>query len=198
MESKTKIDLNIPDDELVKRIYIASPCDVPWDSMEGDECKRFCGQCSLNVYNTSVMSKKQIADLIRESDGKACMKLYRRFDGTVITDDCPVGLRTVRDRIKKVACSIIAMLVWVGLISSAQAQGLVGAPVDVRFGVPASFPSPPKNPIPNYHILEIATFASCLILASGLFLKRGRVALLAAMLLGIWAFAGFAIGICYR
>ena len=30
-------------------IRIASPCSANWDEMFGDERKRFCGDCKLNV-----------------------------------------------------------------------------------------------------------------------------------------------------
>lgn len=42
------------------------------------------------------------------------MQLYRRADGTVITDDCPVGLRRVRDmwrKVRSVAAGFIAVAV---------------------------------------------------------------------------------------
>jgi hypothetical protein len=43
-----------------------------------------------------------------------CMQLYRRADGTIITDDCPVGLRRVRDqwrRMRATAAAALALLV---------------------------------------------------------------------------------------
>lgn len=42
------------------------------------------------------------------------MQLYRRADGTVITDDCPVGLRRVRDmwrKVRSVAAGFIAVAI---------------------------------------------------------------------------------------
>lgn len=34
-------------------IHIASPCSADWSEMYGDNRKRFCGDCKLNVYNLS-------------------------------------------------------------------------------------------------------------------------------------------------
>lgn len=62
------------------------------------------------------------------------MRLYRRADGTIITDNCPVGLRKIRDRLKLTAAAVLAIFVILGFMDSAQAQGLVGAPVDPRYG----------------------------------------------------------------
>jgi hypothetical protein len=82
----------------INSLRIATPCPVGWDSMTGDERKRFCGLCSLNVYNISEMTRAQVETLVGNADGRICMRMYRRADGTVITKDCPVGLRTYRKR----------------------------------------------------------------------------------------------------
>ncbi len=80
----------------LESLTIASPCEVNWDEMTGDEQTRFCDHCEKNVYNISEMSRKEAENLIRENEGNVCVRMYRRHDGTVINDDCPVGLRTLR------------------------------------------------------------------------------------------------------
>src|SRR2546426_947684 len=77
-------------------LRIASPCSVPWSSMAGDDMARFCGDCKKNVYNLSMLSRAEANELIREKEGKLCVTLYRRRDGTVLTSDCPRGLRAIR------------------------------------------------------------------------------------------------------
>lgn len=194
------------DDALVQQLYIAAPCNVPWDSMEGDERTRFCGQCKLNVYNIAEMSTKDAAALVRKNEGRVCLKLYRRADGTVITDNCPVGLRKVRDRMRRVAVAVLMSLAWVGLISSAQAQGLVGAPVDARYGVPIDPRYGETGEVGGLSIvnvqshsstiyLNVASWISCILLAIMLFSKRARVPLVGVMLLSVWAIAGFMMGV---
>ncbi len=91
-------------------IRIASPCQVSWDAMKGDERVRFCGQCSRHVYNLSAMSADEAADLVEHHEGRLCVRFYRRADGTVLTQDCPVGLRWVRRRVMAVAAAIVALL----------------------------------------------------------------------------------------
>jgi hypothetical protein len=200
MDNTDKCNSNISDKALVQSVYVASPCDVGWDSMQGDDRKRFCGQCKLNVYNTSFMSTMEIAELMRESEDRVCIRLYKRFDGTIITADCPVGLRKIRDRIRKVACNVVAQLIAFGFISSAQAQGLIGAPVDGRGRYMAPDPKPClgiDSDTANC-ICNVATYLSCLTLICALTLKKGQIAFVGTLLLGIWALAGFAIGVCYR
>jgi hypothetical protein len=81
-----------PSSHIVDNIRIAAPCNADWDEMVGDERARHCGLCSKNVFNISAMAPDEIVDLIREKEGRVCVRLYRRHDGTVLTNDCPVGL----------------------------------------------------------------------------------------------------------
>jgi hypothetical protein len=78
---------------LLDRITIASPCSASWDDMVGDDRVRFCGKCEKNVYNLSSMESAEAEALLREHEGNVCVRLYRRQDGTVLTSDCPVGVR---------------------------------------------------------------------------------------------------------
>ncbi len=113
------------DSGLLNQIQIAAPCHVDWESMTGDERKRFCGDCKLNVYNISSMSTKDAAKLIRQSEGRACLRLYRRKDGTVITDNCPIGLGNLRNRVLAKTAAVTALFALLGLASGTQAQGQV-------------------------------------------------------------------------
>jgi len=82
----------------LQQIRIASPCTVSWDDMSGDDRSRFCSDCRLNVYNFAAMTQAEAEQLIAEKEGRVCLRLYTRADGTVITRDCPVGLAVIRRR----------------------------------------------------------------------------------------------------
>lgn len=97
--------------DLLSGITVASPCAVDWDSMSGDERVRFCGQCTKHVYNLSEMSKKDAEDLIAKSEGKkTCIRYYLRKDGSIMTEDCPVGLRVVRNGLRKLSAAAAAFV----------------------------------------------------------------------------------------
>jgi hypothetical protein len=100
-------------------LKIASPCAVSWASMTGDERVRACAQCRLNVYNLSEMSRAEAEALIVEKEGKLCVRIYRRADGTVLTRDCPVGLRAARLKLLRLAGVAAALFAsaagWLGL-----------------------------------------------------------------------------------
>ncbi len=95
-------------------LRIASPCPASWDAMRGDDRVRFCDSCSKHVYNVSGLTADAAVALVRESEGHLCMRLYRRKDGTVLTADCPVGVRAaVRRRLIRLATTgvvVFAML----------------------------------------------------------------------------------------
>jgi len=96
-------------DQLVN-LRIAEPCQAGWEGMAGDERVRHCTLCSLNVYNFAEMMRDEVRALLLRTEGRLCARLYRRADGTVITRDCPTGMRAMRRRASRVAAALIAAL----------------------------------------------------------------------------------------
>jgi hypothetical protein len=88
------------------KVRIAAPCSADWDNMFGNERVRFCEQCQLNVYNLSEMSKAEAERLIGQTEGRLCVRFYRRLDGSIITQNCPVGLRALKRRLSRVATAV--------------------------------------------------------------------------------------------
>jgi hypothetical protein len=86
--------------DLLASLRVASPCHVSWEEMIGDDRVRFCSACNLSVYNFAAMTSDELQSLVANSSGRVCGRLYRRTDGSLITKDCPVGLRAVRRRIR--------------------------------------------------------------------------------------------------
>ena len=94
----------------LSNVKVAAPCSADWDGMIGNERVRFCGQCSRNVFNLSSMTKKEAENLVEHTEGRVCIRFYRRADGTVLTDNCPVGLRAVRRRVRRVASAFVSAI----------------------------------------------------------------------------------------
>ncbi|MEZ5347202.1 MAG: hypothetical protein R2681_16770 [Pyrinomonadaceae bacterium] len=82
-------------------IKVASPCSANWDEMYGDNRQRHCGECKMNVYNLSEMTKQEAESLIMNAEGRLCARFYRRADGTILTKDCPVGWKAVKKQMSK-------------------------------------------------------------------------------------------------
>ena len=102
-------------------VRVASPCKSDWNQMIGTTQVRFCGQCNLNVYNLSGMTRDQAESLIAANDGRLCVRFYRRRDGSIITQDCPVGLQVVRAKVsywtKAVFAALLTSLATIGFHS---------------------------------------------------------------------------------
>src|SRR5215210_7696942 len=92
------------------QVTVAAPCSANWDEMIGDERARFCGQCQLNVYNLSGMTRREAEALIAGAEGRLCIRFYRRADGTILTNNCPVGLRALKRRLSRLATATLAAL----------------------------------------------------------------------------------------
>jgi len=82
--------------DLLDNIAIASPCEASWNEMSGNDRVRFCSACKKNVYNLSAMQRAEAEALLQKYEGQVCVRLYRRKDGTVLTQDCPVAVRKKR------------------------------------------------------------------------------------------------------
>lgn len=106
--------------DLPGRVRIASPCNASWEGMEGDGRVRLCCECNLNVYNLSELTRAEAEALVARKEGRLCARLYRRADGTVLTKDCPAGLRAVRLRVSRAAGAAFAALL--SLLAVAQAK----------------------------------------------------------------------------
>lgn len=97
-------------DSPLTNIRVASPCPADWNEMYGDNRKRFCGDCKLNVYNLSGMTRDEAEALIMNAEGRMCVRFYKRADGSVLTADCPVGWAKVKQRTRVFAAAAFSLL----------------------------------------------------------------------------------------
>lgn len=110
------------------RVRIASPCTADWNAMEGDDRRRFCSQCRLHVYDVGRMTTDEALALLRQvGQGRVCARLHRRADGTVLTRDCPVGLRR-RLRRAFARAAALWLCLWGGLAACVRPRGDAAAP----------------------------------------------------------------------
>ncbi len=109
---------------LLDGISIASPCSADWNQMTGDDKHRFCGSCKLHVHNLSGMTADAATALLQQAGkGRVCVRFFRRADGTVLTRDCPVGLR---QKLRRAWARAGAL--WLALWSSASCARPVAGP----------------------------------------------------------------------
>lgn len=125
-------------------IKVASPCSADWDAMIGNNRQRFCGQCKLNVYNLSGMTRQEAENLIMSSEGRVCARFFRRADGTILTKDCPVGWAAIKKRMSRfwtaAASVILTAFSGIGIVS------LMREPAAVMGEIPGNY-YPQREPL---------------------------------------------------
>ena len=161
---------------ILKTLAISTPCTEDWETMDGDERKRFCGKCQLYVHNLTEYSTQEAEVLIahgRSSGKRTCVRFYRDEKGDVVTNNCPVFLRKYKQRLIALKTAAVLFLAARGLITQALAQGLVGAPVDPRYGqggeiggpiTPVDGPEFYNSPLGAFVALVAAGFTAMLVL----------------------------------
>jgi hypothetical protein len=131
-------------------IEVPNPCTVPWESMQGDDRVRHCGQCRQNVYHLSKMSKEEAEELILQKEGKLCVQFYRRADGSVVTRSC-AAVRLWRGLVSTVTLTCLGVLTFFGLtrvMQSAPANSTLGGFIGSSIKPPAHSPSTECRPEP--------------------------------------------------
>jgi hypothetical protein len=116
---------------MLSRLLLARPCNANWNEMIGDERVRFCGSCGKDVYNLSVLTGDEAEALIYEREGKLCARFFRRGDGTVLTADCPTGVRQRRRRGALAAAGLAAFAAAGPFAADAFGLGVMGG-VELR------------------------------------------------------------------
>ncbi len=114
-------------------VRVASPCPADWDKMAGDDRVRYCNQCELHVYNLSGMTRREAESLVSNAEGWLCIRYYRRADGSILTRNCPVGLRALKQRVSRTAAAALSAVV--GLFA--------GLGINLGFGSSRSNMTPP-------------------------------------------------------
>src|ERR1051326_6003896 len=133
-------------------VRVAAPCPADWSKMVGDERVRYCGECNLHVYNLSGMTRREAETLITNAEGRLCVRFYRRADGTVLTRNCPVGLRALKRRGTRIASATLTAVLgfFAGVGLNFGANRAFAPPVVGEMYVPA--PEPPivdRFPLPT-------------------------------------------------
>lgn len=132
-------------------VSIAAPCSAGWDSMIGDERVRFCGQCNLNVYNLSAMNKGDAERLVAQTEGRLCIRYYRRTDGTILTNNCPVGLRALKRRMSRItsasAAAVFSFLGGILAVTGLRARPLIPVAAQGAISIRVNERLPDPNPV---------------------------------------------------
>ena len=70
------------------------------------------------------MKREEAEALLLTTEGRLCVRFYRRADGTILTQNCPVGLRAIKQRVSWWAQLAVGMVI--GLLANVGLMSLVG------------------------------------------------------------------------
>jgi len=119
--------------------------------MYGNDRMRHCGDCKLNVYNLSGMSREEAENLVINAEGRLCVRFYRRPGGMIITENCPVGWARVTARAKVVVTAAFALVMAMfGGLFIISVFGGKPAPI---MGEIAVTPTPTPTPTPKLQMI---------------------------------------------
>jgi hypothetical protein len=123
--------------------------------MTGDDRIRRCPSCNKDVYNVTLLRRRELNQLIAKAEGPLpCVRAYRRPDGTLVTRDCTVTLLRAATWVRlKVAVLAGAMLALWSNVALARVRPLLArssysAPATTSAADKAD-PNSKKAPLPK-------------------------------------------------
>jgi hypothetical protein len=156
---------------MLDSVRVASPGHASWGEMLGDDRVRFCTSCEKNVFNLSAMPRDDAERLLAERmNGELCVRFFQRADGTIMTQDCPVGVTKRRRKLAVLAAAGAGAMALAATSMFARSMGkpVIGAtmgemaPIDtapVTMGsaaAPPAYTSPPVHPTSQTpHVVEV-------------------------------------------
>ena len=143
----------------LKNLHVASPCRANWAQMSGDHRVRHCAECKLNVYDLSAMSRREAEELIASREGRLCVRFYQRADGTVLTRDCPVGVRQLVRKVSRIAGTALSALMSVGFCVAQTtpqcSEQVAGQNEEQRDGLRVTVLDPTAEGLPGAEVIAI-------------------------------------------
>ena len=104
---------------LVDSIEVKNACSADWNAMTGSERVRFCSHCNLSVNNISALTRKQAMRLVRESNGRICVRYVKNP-----VDNSPVfaGKLYQITRLASLAAGVLGATLAVSTLAYAQGK----------------------------------------------------------------------------
>ena len=132
------------------QVRVAAPCATDWERMTGSARVRFCATCNLNVYNLSAMTRADAERLVMSTEGRLCVRFYRRADGTILTQNCPTGLAALKRRVARVVSGVLtAVLSFCAGVGFYSSVGVSEEPIPPMMEtMPQEDTAAPQPPLP--------------------------------------------------
>jgi hypothetical protein len=115
-----------------RHLPIAEPCSNDWKAMKGSCAVRFCGACSKNVYNLSMLTEREAKEALAVRPKDVCVRYHVDAKGDVIFFPEPVVARRHALRQKAIAAFAISTM-----------AACTEPPSDEKAAVPIAVAAPP-------------------------------------------------------
>lgn len=106
--------------KILNSVAIEKPCSASWDEMVGNDQVRFCRHCDLSVNDLSEMTRARAEKLVRRSNGRLCLRIFRDPTGEVITRDKFQPIYTISRRASRIAAGAFTAVISLSTASYAQ------------------------------------------------------------------------------
>jgi hypothetical protein len=87
---------------------LEKPCPVKWESMIGDEKRRYCEHCQLHVHNLSAMTTSERDELLAPGAERKCISYLTCEDASVPAGKARLKLQSL-SRLPQWLAAIIAI-----------------------------------------------------------------------------------------
>ena len=91
---------------ILHHLKLSFTCPADWDSMKGDERRRFCDICRKDVHNLSEHTAEEAEAIV--SRGNACVRMEQRADGSTVVKDCPKTIEAKRRALRMAGSGMVA------------------------------------------------------------------------------------------
>ena len=96
--------------------------------MRGNNRMRYCSMCNLKVYNFRYFKEAEIRETLQRNTGRICGRIYRRLDGTIMTNDCQ------QQHVNRRACRVVTVILslWIIIffaLLTPRSEGLLPDPI---------------------------------------------------------------------
>ena len=109
-------------------LHVAKPCPKQWDELQGDDRKRFCGECQLHVHNLSAMPERERDEFVAQSGGRLCIAYTQRADGSMVTPSPWDFWRKIFAPLHWAVASVLAVLLPAVFTGCASRTATLGKP----------------------------------------------------------------------
>jgi hypothetical protein len=86
------------------------------------------------------MTRDEAEELVMNAEGRLCVKFYKRADGSILTQDCPVGWAKVKQRARMLATAALSLVMT--LFGGLLFASVFGKQKEVGKGRWFGFPTP--------------------------------------------------------